>query len=90
MIILSWNCRGLGNPKAIRALHEMVQSKVPSILFLIETKMDNSEMTVVRSRLGFHNALIVPSMGRSGGLAMLWKDDVELAIQSYSHHHIDS
>uniref|UniRef100_A0A2N9GNM8 Reverse transcriptase domain-containing protein n=1 Tax=Fagus sylvatica TaxID=28930 RepID=A0A2N9GNM8_FAGSY len=85
-----WNCRGLGNPKAIRALHEMVQSKVPSILFLIETKMDNSEMTVVRSRLGFHNALIVPSMGRSGGLAMLWKDDVELAIQSYSHHHIDS
>uniref|UniRef100_A0A2N9F6N4 Reverse transcriptase domain-containing protein n=1 Tax=Fagus sylvatica TaxID=28930 RepID=A0A2N9F6N4_FAGSY len=58
----------LGNPKAIRALHEMVQSKVPSILFLIETKMDNSEMTVVRSRLGFHNALIVPSMGFYGFL----------------------
>ena len=90
MRILSWNFRGLGNPKAIRALHNMVQSKVPSILFLIETKMDITEMTVVRSRLGFHNALIVPSMGRSGGLAMLWKDDVDLVIQSYSHHHIDS
>jgi hypothetical protein len=68
----------------------MVQSKVPSILFLIETKMDIKEMIVVHSRLGFHNALIVPSMGRSGGLAMLWKDEVDLVIQSYSHHPIDS
>ncbi|MBA0843500.1 hypothetical protein Goarm_000683, partial [Gossypium armourianum] len=28
--------------------------------------------------------------GHSGGLAMLWKDGVNVTIQNYSSHHIDS
>ncbi|PPD89493.1 hypothetical protein GOBAR_DD13558 [Gossypium barbadense] len=34
--------------------------------------------------------LAVNSNGRSGGLAMLWRDGIEVIIQSYSNMHIDS
>ncbi|KAA3488687.1 reverse transcriptase [Gossypium australe] len=29
-------------------------------------------------------------MSRSGGLALMWKEELDVAIQSYSKHHIDS
>lgn len=28
--------------------------------------------------------------GRSGGLALMWKDDIKLFVLSYSKHHIDA
>ncbi|TYH09201.1 hypothetical protein ES288_A07G076600v1 [Gossypium darwinii] len=34
--------------------------------------------------------LAVNSNGRNGGLAMLWRDGIEVIIQSYSNMHIDS
>lgn len=32
----------------------------------------------------------VSSKGRSGGLVMLWKDETNLHIQTYSPNHIDA
>ena len=40
MILMSWNCRGLRNPEAVCALHLMVKTKGPQVLFLMETKLD--------------------------------------------------
>lgn len=37
MIILSWNCRGLGHPTAIPYLCELVKARRPDVLFLCET-----------------------------------------------------
>ena len=34
--------------------------------------------------------MIVPSIHRRGGLALLWKEDVDLYVQTYSPHHIDA
>uniref|UniRef100_A0A2N9IBI9 Reverse transcriptase domain-containing protein n=1 Tax=Fagus sylvatica TaxID=28930 RepID=A0A2N9IBI9_FAGSY len=90
MILLSWNCQGLGNPEAVRALHHMVKKKGPEVLFLMETKLDAGRMEVIRVKLGFDNTFTVPSLGRSGGLALLWKADAEVVIQNYSQHHIDA
>ncbi|KAK4393459.1 hypothetical protein Sango_1816700 [Sesamum angolense] len=33
--------------------------------------------------------LCVPSRGKSGGLALLWPKQVNVLLQSFSHHHID-
>jgi hypothetical protein len=41
MNLLSWNCQGLGNPKAVRAFHSLVKLKGPKVLFLMETKLDS-------------------------------------------------
>ncbi|XP_059431606.1 uncharacterized protein LOC132165127 [Corylus avellana] len=34
--------------------------------------------------------LVVDSIGRSGGLALLWKDEAGIEIQNYSHRHINA
>jgi exonuclease III len=37
MKLLSWNCRGLGKPAAVRALRKLTKAHHPDIVFLIET-----------------------------------------------------
>ena len=78
MIALGWNYQGLGNPRSIRVLRELVQRWKPSIVFLSETKMKNCQMDKVKFKIGLLNGLVVPSIGRSGGLAMLWNRDIKL------------
>ena len=72
MIALGWNCRGLGNPQLVCELHELMQRWKPKIVFLSETKMKKYRMERGKFKIGLLNGLIVPSVGRSGGLAMLW------------------
>jgi hypothetical protein len=44
----------------------------------------------MRSKLGFERMFVVDYVGRSGGLALLWKEEVELEIQNYSIQHINA
>ena len=59
-------------------------------MFLLETKLRKRRMERVRDRLGFVNGLVMPSRGRSGGLARFWKREVNLNIKSFSNFHIDA
>jgi hypothetical protein len=68
----------------------MVKMKGPKVLFLLETKLDCSRMEGVRIKLGFDNVFSVPSLGRSGGLALLWKNEAERGYSKFSQHHIDA
>ena len=90
MNLISWNCRGLGNPRTVQEVASLVKRYNPLILFLSETKRKSGEMEWLRSRWGFENCLTVDSVGRSGGLALLWRQEVSLEILSYSNHHIDA
>ncbi|XP_071925732.1 uncharacterized protein [Coffea arabica] len=85
-----WNCRGLGNPCAIRALNKLLRDQAPSLVFLSETKLLTGEMDVVRRRVGFENGFSIDCRNRGGGLALLWRVGVELSIVSYSVGHIDA
>ena len=38
----------------------------------------------------FANGLIVPSSGRSGGIALLWKRDISVEVQGYLDNDIDA
>ena len=86
---ISWNCRGLGNPRSVRALQDLVWRYNPIVVFLMETKAKIRRMERIRNKLGFANHLCVPCMGRSGGLALLWTREVDIEIKSYSKNHID-
>ena len=83
MRIISWNCRGIGNPWSVRALHDMVRRWKPKIVFLMETKSKAKRMEKIKNKIGFANGLIVPSRGRSGGVALLWTREVNLDINNY-------
>lgn len=40
--------------------------------------------------LGFENMMVVDSMGKGGGLALLWMTDSGVEIQNYSRRHINA
>nr|DAD49162.1 TPA_asm: hypothetical protein HUJ06_019099 [Nelumbo nucifera] len=77
MICLSWNCRGLGNPRAVHALRELIHSYKPDVIFLIETLV----------HIGFVGAFAVDRDERGGGIAFLWKAP---NMCSLSNNHINA
>ncbi|XP_042965942.1 uncharacterized protein LOC122299620 [Carya illinoinensis] len=88
MKTLSWNSRGLGNPRGIRNLRDLVRKEDPDILFIQETRLRVSEMDRCKRSLGLENCLAVSCEGRRGGLALFWKLEVDLTILQYSKNHI--
>ncbi|XP_074265989.1 uncharacterized protein LOC141588446 [Silene latifolia] len=89
MNLLSLNCRGLGNPDSVRALRTHVRREAPAMLFLCETKLCGRDMRRVREGLDGYYGIEVDCLGRSGGLAFLWKKDIDCTFVSASVHHMD-
>lgn len=90
MRIICWNCRGVGNPQAVNAMVDIVQYYKPSILFLMETKANGVRMEQIKSLLRFSHCFSVDCVGIGGGLCLMWKDEVKLAITGYCSNFIDS
>jgi len=90
MSLISWNCRGLGNLRSVRDLCHMVKEKRPNFVFLMETISTKHRMELLRVKMGFAGALVVNPVGRSGGLALMWKNDCNLEIYNYSRRHINA
>jgi hypothetical protein len=55
----------------------------------METKLRKEKMERIHYKLGFQILFVVDSVGKSGGLALLWGEDVVVDIQNYSHQHIN-
>ncbi|XP_062091311.1 uncharacterized protein LOC133797433 [Humulus lupulus] len=90
MTTLNWNCCGLGNPRTIRFLKEIVSQKRPKFIFLCETLCSKVKIEGLARLMDYGGAFWVEAQGRSGGLALLWKHKDDLSILSFSQHHIDS
>lgn len=89
MSCLSWNCRGLGNFRAVHALQHLIYAHDPTIVFLCEMKSNARHMDRLRLELNFDRSFTINSRGSSGGLCVLWKDEITLSLRSYSLNHID-
>lgn len=59
MSILCWNYHGLGNPRAIRALHSLIQTKKPFVVFLSGTKCLKNKIDSNRRYLCFDYSFYV-------------------------------
>ncbi|GAU45872.1 hypothetical protein TSUD_240840 [Trifolium subterraneum] len=89
MIVLSWNCRGLSVPSAIPNLRNIAQGHIPGILFLSETLSRSQKMESIRSMLKYDSCLSLDVEGRSGGLAVMWKNTVKCRVMNYSRNFIN-
>jgi hypothetical protein len=81
--------RGLGNQLTVYGLLELQRTEDPDILFLSETKLVGREMEFLRWKLNMPNMVVVDSVGRSGGLALFWKREVDVSLRWKGRYHID-
>lgn len=89
MSCLSWKYRGLGNPQTEAELVALVSNKDPKLVFLIETNVEKEVIARISQKMQFANFFVVPRHNRGGGLALLWKDDIDLYVLTSSNNHIN-
>jgi hypothetical protein len=44
----------------------------------------------IKGRLDMNNCLVVDGVGKGGGLALYWNDEVKIQVLSYGLHHNDT
>ena len=77
MKLVSWNCRGLGNPSKIEVVKDLLKAEPSVILMLQETKIEGQALLETsRSKWNKRTGKAVSARGTSGGLATLWIKDL--------------
>lgn len=89
MSFIIWNYRGLGNPSAVSSIRDLVRAYHPNVIFLCETLVHANRIDEIRARLGFDGAFAVDRVGRSGGLALLWRHLFDCRILNFSSNFIN-
>ncbi|KAL0411165.1 UNVERIFIED_CONTAM: hypothetical protein Slati_3706200 [Sesamum latifolium] len=88
MKLIAWNCQGLGSPWTVRSLAELVRFHNPALVFLSETKCKKRKCDILKERFNMFG-VHVDSKGKSGGLILLWRKDMNVILHSFSDAHID-
>ena len=88
MHIVSWNCRGVGNPSKAEAVKYLIKMASPNVLLLQETKV-TKEILLSLSKMNWKKnaGIAVSPRGSSGGLATLWAEDSFSLENSFKTRH---
>lgn len=89
MKLFCWNVQGLGSPRTFRALRSLLKAKTPDIVFLMETRMVDTQIANLATDVGLPNFIAVSREGLGGGLALLWRSDWSVQLVGSSIGHID-
>src|SRR4051812_7083419 len=90
MDILAWNCQGLGLDPTVGELRDLIRSYNPAVVFLSETKKISHAMERLKWSLGFRHGVAVNCNGKSGGLALWWKDSVQVTVRPWCQYYVDA
>lgn len=88
MSLLSWNCRGSGGLATVPTIRRYLRSIGADLAFISETKCSQVKAKQRIARLPLNNSEIVPSIGRGGGLWLLWSDNVSVSIIESTFYYI--
>lgn len=90
MNVIAWICRGLAQPKAVRALKALVSVHKPSLLFLSEVKFSShSRISFLSKSLQLLSYEFIPANRTVGGVVLLWKSEIDVRIL-FSNHNLIS
>jgi exonuclease III len=67
MRLLSWNYRGLGNPRAVRALKKLMNTHQPDIMFLMETKLKTTQFQFLKAYSDIYSYHAIDCSVNGGG-----------------------
>ncbi|KAL7229399.1 hypothetical protein ACSBR2_007994 [Camellia fascicularis] len=82
MIVMLWNCRGIGNKIFRRNLRELIRVHRPNVVALFETKVLFSSMGLFFNHLGFTASTIVDPVGRVGCIWLIW-DPTQVLVSAH-------
>ena len=83
-----WNCQELANPWIDCSLRKLVREQTPTMCFLMETRLDKEGFDKLYSNLQYQNKVIVKHSDSGGGLALLWKNDINMEVVNYIANHV--
>lgn len=88
MQIVSWNCRGLGNPLKAEAVKYLSRMEPSDILLLQETKIEEDTLlSLSQIKWNKNSRKAVSAYVTSGGLATLWSKDMFQLKSSFATQH---
>ena len=88
--LLCWICRGLGNPRTVQELSDLVRVQDPAVVFLVETWLEEARLDSIRDKLQMGHKFGVSRIHWGGGLALFWKQDIDLKVVNSSPNFIDA
>jgi hypothetical protein len=65
-----------------------MQSTSPQVTFLSETRNSSISVSSLVNHFNLNDAFVVPSQGQSGGLWLMWTDEIELHVFDHSQNYI--
>ena len=75
---LCWNVRGLRNQRTVHELASLMRAQDLAVVFLAKTWVDEDRLTKLCNDLHFDEKWVVPRITRAGGLALLWKNSIQI------------
>lgn len=53
MIVLSWNNRGLNDPRKVAAVKKLLSDQRCDVIFILETKVKKQNCTKIQKKIGY-------------------------------------
>nr|XP_048330694.1 uncharacterized protein LOC125422647 [Ziziphus jujuba var. spinosa] len=89
MKIFELECPRSGEPSDIPSIYQL-KTQDPDIIFLMETKLLSQQLKRLHLCSSMAGVFVVDRVGLNGGLALLWKQSLNVSIKYLSPGHIDS
>jgi hypothetical protein len=74
----------------INELREFARIHPPSVLCVVETQLTRQRVEGLARTLGYDRSFAISSSGRSGGIGILWSEEIKIEILPYSQYHLDA
>jgi endonuclease/exonuclease/phosphatase family metal-dependent hydrolase len=69
-------------------LSRLLVSTKAQVCFLSETRNSTITKSSIKNHFNRKDAFVVPSNGKSGGLWLMWSDEIDITIFDHNHHYI--